>query len=274
MVQVSTAITEFADFATFDYHTLYPNNAFFDAFAHPSVPFLSVFLYLILSKPVTSLLISLTGLKPDSKVLKAGVICHSALLAVYSLWTFVNVAGILFKYHNENGGFWATLCGSKQSLWVEANMSFWITHFYISKYYEFIDTWIVLLKGKSPLLLQTYHHAGVVICMWALAVTYASPVIVLVFLNSFIHTLMYSYYTAAAFGFRSPLKSYLTQMQILQFLVGIGVTIPTHFIDNCLTPAGSLALLGLQLYTVVLIYLFAQFYMASYKVKKSTKKAE
>ena len=155
-------------------------------------------------------------------------------------------------------------------------MSFWVTHFYISKYYEFVDTWIVLLKGKTPLFLQTYHHAGVVICMWALTVTYASPVIVLVFLNSFIHTLMYTYYTFAAFGFRSPLKAYLTQAQILQFVVGISVTIPTHFMDGCITPAGSASLLALQLYTVVLIVLFAQFYMSSYKAKKdkNDKKAE
>jgi hypothetical protein len=262
---------EFADFATFDYHTLYPNNEIFDFFAQPWVPFVFVALYLVLSKPVINLLISLLGIKPDSKILKAGVICHSAFLAVYSGWTFINVAIILYKFYNEHGGLYGALCGSKQALWVEANMSFWITHFYISKFYEFIDTWIVLLKGKTPILLQTYHHAGVVICMWLLTVTYGSPVVVLVFLNSFIHTIMYTYYTAAAFGYSSPLKKYLTQMQLGQFLIGIGSTVPCYFIEDCMTPAGSIALVVLHVYTVVLIGLFGQFYVASYKKKPSKK---
>lgn len=174
---------------------------------------------------------------------------------------------------------WATLCGDRQSLWVDANMSFWITHFYISKYYEFVDSWIIVLKGRDPIFLQTYHHAGVVLIMWALTVTHSSPVIVLVFLNSFIHTLMYTYYTAAALGYPSPLKHYLTQMQLLQFIVGIGVTVPTHFIKDSigepvLNRAQAFSLLCLQVYTIILIGLFGQFYYQSYVVSKNKKRKD
>ena len=59
---------------------------------------------------------------------------------------------------------------------------------------------------------------------------------------------MYTYYTASALGISvmNAVKPYLTQMQITQFLVGIAVTVPTHFISGCLTPAGSIALVVLQ----------------------------
>ena len=30
---------------------------------------------------------------------------------------------------------------------------------------------IVVLKGKEPMFLQTYHHAGIVILMWGFVVT-------------------------------------------------------------------------------------------------------
>eukprot|EP01038_Epipyxis_sp_PR26KG_P009471 gene9471-12760_t len=120
------------------------------------------------------------------------------------------------------------------------------------------------------MFLQTFHHGGVIICMWGLVVTQnvAGGVVILV-LNSFIHTLMYTYYTLAAFGYRSPLKHYLTQAQIIQFIVGIIIAAPTHFIKDCITPAQSLTLLWLQLFGVALIFLFGSFYVASYSQKKS-----
>ncbi len=174
-----------------------------------------------------------------------------------------------------------TLLASKASLWDGSSsgvpgMSFWITHFYVSKYYEFIDTWVVLLKGRSPIFLQTYHHAGIVLVMWALCVTHCTPVIVLVFLNSFIHTLMYTYYTVAAFGYSSPLKHYLTSMQIIQFIIGLSITVPTHFMTDAngksrLTDAQGVALWSVELYAVYLIVLFAQFYRESYLIKGANK---
>ena len=39
--------------------------------------------------------------------------------------------------------------------------------FYPSKFYEFAYTWLLVLKNKLPSFLQKYHHAGIVITMWA-----------------------------------------------------------------------------------------------------------
>lgn len=64
----------------------------------------------------------------------------------------------------------------------------WI--FYISKFYEILDTMIILASGKKSSVLQTYHHAGVILCGWA-SMKYESPgYLVGIVLNSGIHALM------------------------------------------------------------------------------------
>lgn len=97
--------------------------------------------------------------------------------------------------------------------------------------------------------------------------------VVILVLNSFIHTIMYTYYTLSTFGYQSPLKHYLTQAQLLQFFVGVGITIRLYWpMDGMLTnEAQKFSLVGIHVYTVILIYLFGQFYIESYTKKKSDK---
>ena len=64
--------------------------------------------------------------------------------------------------------------------------------FYISKFYEVLDTMIILAKGKKSSLLQTYHHAGAMMCMWAGMRFMSPPIWMFVLVNSFIHALMVS----------------------------------------------------------------------------------
>jgi hypothetical protein len=76
-------------------------------------------------------------------------------------------------------------------LWNEG-LAFWGWLFYVSKFYEVIDTFIILAKGKRSATLQTYHHAGAMLCMWA-GIRYMSPPIwMFVFINSAIHAMMVS----------------------------------------------------------------------------------
>jgi hypothetical protein len=76
-------------------------------------------------------------------------------------------------------------------IWNEG-LAFYGWIFYLSKFYEIVDTLIVLAKGKRSSFLQTYHHAGAMICMWASIRYMAAPVWMFVLVNSFIHTLMVS----------------------------------------------------------------------------------
>ena len=95
-------------------------------------------------------------------------------------------------------------------IWNEG-LGFWGWLFYLSKFCTFflsdlhrdrtlilvpkdevVDTFIILLKGKRSATLQTYHHAGAMLCMWA-GIRYMSPPIwMFVFINSAIHAMMVS----------------------------------------------------------------------------------
>jgi hypothetical protein len=81
-------------------------------------------------------------------------------------------------------------------LWNEGR-AFWGWIFYLSKFYEVLDTFIIVAKGKRSATLQTYHHAGAMLCMWA-GMRYMSPPIwMFVFINSFIHALMVRFSTCS-----------------------------------------------------------------------------
>lgn len=264
------AVVTREDFVDFDYSTLFADNWFYSMFMHPAIPFGAVLLYLLLSSAVFKGIKNIFNLAPKGPVIQTITMCHSAALALYSGWTAYN-GWIIFGAFLKQRGLIATLCDEDGALWAE--LGWWVTHFYISKYYEFIDTWIVLLKGRDPIFLQVYHHAGVVLIMWGFVVTQCtSGGAVILVLNSFIHTIMYTYYTLAAFGYSSPLKHYLTQAQLAQFFLGVGVTVVLYWEDGCLNPAQRLSLNAIHVYTVILIYLFGKFYVDSY-MKKGSKKA-
>ncbi|KAL9130405.1 MAG: hypothetical protein Q9217_001413 [Psora testacea] len=106
-------------------------------------------------------------------------------------------------------------------IWNEG-LAFYGWLFYLSKFYEVVDTIIILSKGKKSSLLQTYHHAGAMFAMWA-GIRYMSPPIwMFTLINSGLHTLMYTYYTLSALTIRVPpvLKRTLTFLQIAQIVFG------------------------------------------------------
>ncbi|ROT35863.1 hypothetical protein SODALDRAFT_381147 [Sodiomyces alkalinus F11] len=117
-------------------------------------------------------------------------------------------------------------------LWNEG-LAFYGWIFYLSKFYEVLDTFVILAKGKLSSTLQTYHHAGAMMCMWAGMRYMSAPIWIFVLVNSFIHALMYTYYTLTAFNVRvpTPIKRSLTTMQIMQFVLGASFAMLHSFIS-------------------------------------------
>ena len=132
------------EFTTFNYDVFFNSGSsvdnFYKLFSHPIVPFLSVFLYLILSKVVMETIRKVFGLESKGPVVQFVTIAHSSFLAVYSAWTFWNSISIVAPYVATHG-FYNSICDISGDLWFAKGLGFWVTHFYISKYYEFIDTW-------------------------------------------------------------------------------------------------------------------------------------
>lgn len=107
---------------------------------------------------------------------------------------------------------------------------FWIWLFYVSKFYEFVDTAFIILR-KSPLIfLHVYHHAIVV----PLALSYLKAGMFFlqngVISNCFIHSLMYWSYYQTSRGNPPKWKKYLTMAQLIQFVWGILSILPYPYI--------------------------------------------
>jgi hypothetical protein len=74
---------------------------------------------------------------------------HNLALLVFSFLTFIHTAPVM-KILFQTQGVDNTLCDLGQNAW-KNGLFYWGWLFYLSKYYEFIDTLIILVKGKIML---------------------------------------------------------------------------------------------------------------------------
>ncbi|KAF3481076.1 uncharacterized protein GIQ15_03835 [Arthroderma uncinatum] len=195
-----------------------------------------------------------------TRAFRAFVVLHNVFLAVYSVWTFlgmvhafrtswprhnlVSIVDSLCKINGPRGLGNAAVYDPDTDAWRMLNPRYKLADgvpdaadvgrlwngglayfgflFYLSKFYEVLDTAIILAKGKRSSTLQTYHHAGAMMCMWAGIRYMAAPIWIFALFNSLIHAMMYTYYTLTALSVRIPvrIKKSLTTMQIMQFVVG------------------------------------------------------
>eukprot|EP00316_Scyphosphaera_apsteinii_P012698 CAMPEP_0119339832 /NCGR_PEP_ID=MMETSP1333-20130426/99165_1 /TAXON_ID=418940 /ORGANISM="Scyphosphaera apsteinii, Strain RCC1455" /LENGTH=219 /DNA_ID=CAMNT_0007351445 /DNA_START=267 /DNA_END=926 /DNA_ORIENTATION=- len=206
-------------------------------------------------------------------------------LAVFSLWVAIFTWPMLLAELRRGGvkdvtcslHFWhGTGPNASEGGHQAAGVATWALIFYVSKYYELVDTWILVLKNSDgryqPSLLQKYHHSGVVLMIWLGMLTQANGGIWGITLNASIHVLMYSYYAAATLGFKSPLAKVLTNMQMAQFVIGgmLQSSFLLYGYDECpASTPGMLLLLWLVLgYLVGLLLLFSRMHRKKYAATK------
>lgn len=195
------------------------------------------------------------------------VIFHNVVLAIYSMWAFKGVFP-LFVRGIWDKGLHEGLCDLDGSLWNQALF----THcylFYVSKYYELLDTAIIILKGRRATVLQIYHHAGVILVMYCACYCACAADVFIVWENSGVHSVMYTYYALTAMGFNPPGKQYLTMLQIFQFLFGQLFVVIYMVIPSCQTEYQRNFLWAISIYLVPLMYLFLQFFRETYQKKQA-----
>jgi len=141
--------------------------------------------------------------------------------------------------------------------------------FYFSKPIEFIDTFIMILKknNRQVSFLHVYHHVATFMIWWY--VIYFAPGGDTYFSaaqNCFIHVLMYGYYFLSCLKISAPWKYYLTQLQMLQFLLNC---IQAVYVLYFPTPYPRHLAYVLLAYMISLLILFGNFYIQSQKRLKS-----
>ena len=110
--------------------------------------------------------------------------------------------------------------------WQRGRVEFWYYVFYISKFYEFLDTVFLLLKKRPLRFLHVYHHFVTAFLCWVslshhMPVKWYSSTA-----NCFVHVIMYFYYFLASCRISLPTwcAMLLTSIQIIQFITGVVVT--------------------------------------------------
>ena len=212
-------------------------------------PFIAIVGYLLYPK----------NLRINPLLLYGFSIIHNGALIVFSAWSCYSLSQVLY-----NKG----LVIQTNYYFQDPQFDMIMYLFYMSKYYEFFDTFLLYLNNKTPIFLQKYHHIGAVIC-WHLAYTYkADGVWIPSIINSFIHTIMYSYYlgTLLKIDYVKRLKKYITTIQLSQFLFCSPSTL--YFYLPIETGINKKITILFNLYNIGLIILFFRFYYVTYyKVK-------
>eukprot|EP00617_Octactis_speculum_P025648 CAMPEP_0185769824 /NCGR_PEP_ID=MMETSP1174-20130828/56088_1 /TAXON_ID=35687 /ORGANISM="Dictyocha speculum, Strain CCMP1381" /LENGTH=257 /DNA_ID=CAMNT_0028455035 /DNA_START=36 /DNA_END=809 /DNA_ORIENTATION=- len=244
-----------------------------ELFSRKEVLAVSLAFYLC-SKPIFAAFRDGVGLEKESSLLKAFVFIHNLALCGFSLLVVVKSWPIVFSGFLEHG--WVGLhCAPAADFWDATSFGYWSCIFYVSKFYEFVDSWILVLKGKDPSFLQVYHHTGIAIAMYLATQFKCNWLLWVVCLNSFIHTLMYFYYALATLGYKSKYAKALTTMQLTQFMTGIVFSSTVYFSEqgSCGAFETRASCAFIQVYAFGLIYLFKQMYNEKYKSKKASQKA-
>jgi len=193
---------------------------------------------------------------------------HNVFLSLFSLVMFLGmvipVAVAIFKH-----GFLTAICDSENRIQVGTQV-FMTWMFYVSKYYEFLDTVFIILKKKPLIFLHVYHHAATVFFVW---IVLDHNLTILYFdgsANCLVHVVMYYYYFVSGWKHQYPWwKKYITSMQIVQFMLDIIAHYSWYyyhsFTPNC---HGSLTALHFSNAIVLsFLLLFIKFYRDTYKKK-------
>lgn len=204
--------------------------------------------------------------------LKPLMMLYNIVQVLGSAWMFVNFlrGGWLYTY--------SYVCQAvdrnpdpKSQAMLMANTLWWC---YMSKIFDFTDTFFFIIRKKTRQIsaLHVFHHGVMPLYAWCLVrwlpggqETFGA------LFNTFIHTLMYSYYFLSGLGpaVQKYLwwKRYLTRAQILQFVVGLIKTLIILVLGiECGYP-WQWTLVTSCLLTIFLV-MFSHFYIQEYTSKK------
>lgn len=194
--------------------------------------------------------------------LKNYALAHNAVLQLFSVYVASSLLYALYTYG---------IVTERNYYFQYKNIDNVIFYFYLSKYYEYVDTFILYAKNKQPIFLQKFHHLGAVI-VWHLGYTNKCEGMLFVCLwNSIVHSIMYLYYFLTLLKIDVyKYRMYITSLQIGQLLSG-SILLP-YFFYTLESSQNKVVIIIFDVYIVCLLYLFSEFMVKNY-LQKNAKKA-
>ncbi|XP_031251262.1 putative elongation of fatty acids protein DDB_G0272012 [Pistacia vera] len=221
------------------------------------VSYLSITLFLSQNHPISI----------ARPLLRRITVVHNLILINLSLIMAIGCLLSIF-FHAPNIHY--VLCYPK-NVEPKGPLFFWAYVFYLSKIYEYVDTFLIVVSKSMKRLsfLHVYHHATVLImCYIGLHTSQSSFPVVLV-TNCVVHVFMYYYYLLCAIGKRPKWKRLVTDIQILQFMssfINMLIVFFFHF-----TGSGCSGIWGYcfsMAFISTLLVLFIDFHSKNYNAKK------
>eukprot|EP00730_Choanoeca_flexa_P014069 TRINITY_DN6015_c0_g1_i1.p1 TRINITY_DN6015_c0_g1~~TRINITY_DN6015_c0_g1_i1.p1 ORF type:complete len:327 (+),score=64.22 TRINITY_DN6015_c0_g1_i1:59-982(+) len=242
-------------------------------------------------------LMRLRGRRFEGNTFTSLVVLHNDILSIGSLVMMLGLLRSVYlfarRYYANDTVLEAYMCDSQGHYGKnnpESNeINWWLYVFYLSKFYEMIDTYILAFKCKPLTFLQMYHHSSIVFLCWSWLEARWSLAWYGMFFNTLVHTFMYYYFKCQAKGIRVWWKQWLTTGQLTQFstvfglifvwmavsLKGLSISAEAPFVhytsSNC--TGEPWAVFFSQSINVSYLYLFGSLFVTLYmKPKKTSKK--
>mmetsp|Transcript_114164 Transcript_114164/g.227188 ORF Transcript_114164/g.227188 Transcript_114164/m.227188 type:complete len:254 (+) Transcript_114164:138-899(+) len=162
------------------------------------------------------------------KGIKGILALHNGILSVWSFLMFAGCLAEMFRRAQHEGNWDWMFCESPHRR-ATGPLYFWSYVFYVSKYYEMLDTVLALLRGSKPphFGLHVYHHSLVPVMIWNWHENCMSLQFPGLLFNTLVHVVMYAYYTFKIFQWPTPWKSWVTRLQIIQFVTSFAFMLVT-----------------------------------------------
>lgn len=138
------------------------------------------------------------------------------------------------------------------------------------KFWEFTDTFLLLVRKKPVAFLHSYHHAATLVLTYVQMLEHSTAQWVPIVLNLWVHVFMYYYYAMSALRVRVWWKKHLTTLQIAQFIIDIfvigyayAVFIRGGFSEDACYGTSKAAVVGGVILASYLV-LFVRFFLQTY----------
>ena len=229
-----------------------------------SSPLITTALFAITILVLKKWMSSNPSFNPDTKFLST---VHNYILCAISFVMFVAAFFHLFS-KNETGDAKGIFCTSPTTP-LPRELHFWLYVYYLTKFYEYLDTVILVLNRRPLIFLHVYHHMIVPFMVW----TWIRSDNILsahgIIYNAGVHTLMYYYY--ASNNRNLFFKRLVTQLQIIQFICSFILGF-IHFYYHFTTDGCNSfhAFLYAALINASFLILFLNFFRSTYGKKRST----
>lgn len=203
---------------------------------------------------------------------------HNLVLLLWSAAMFVAAAHTALGVTSASGDASWLFCYSPGQR--AAGRLFFVSYaYYLSKYYELLDTVLRVLKGQPLTVLHVFHHAVVLVMAFSWLEYRQSLQVVGLLTNTGVHVIMYGYYLASSLGLKPGklVKQLITSSQIVQFLFSLVCSLPflaMHFFTRPGGCAGFPAWAFNCTFNVLLLLLFRDFHRKTYAQGAAARKAK